>query len=95
MGKDRFSRFKPINYSSSWKATGSFQPTTPSKPRLTTEQLDMIGKIQNDFREHMNDWEKGFVRNLIVSNFQLTKRQKVKLRDIITRYKSKVVEWND
>ena len=95
MAKDRFNRFKPINYHSGWKATGSFISLPNNKPRLTNEQLDMLSLIQNDFSEHMNDWEKGFIRNLIISNFQLTKRQKVKLKSIINKYKSKVALWNE
>lgn len=88
MAKDRFNRFKPINYSSSWKATGSKLNIQPKRSIMDKSTMEVISYLLQ-YKDKMNDWEKGFLRSLVINGTSLTPRQKDKVKQI----KEKVVVW--
>ncbi len=99
MAKDRFSKFKPANWHSGFKQTGSFiRPykseinivnkvsTKPKKrPRTQLQNMLLIG-ITNTSEANYNDWEKGFLETINQWKFELSDKQKNILLNLKEKY---------
>ena len=89
MAKDRFNKFKPINWHSGFKQTGSFiKPEVETKPkkRIRTQlQNQLLFDIANNFGAGYNDWEKNFLETVNKFQFELSDKQK----DILLQLKEK------
>ena len=89
MAKDRFNRFKPINWHSGFKQTGSFiKPEVETKPQKrirTQSQNQLLIDIANNFGIKYNDWEKNFLETINKFPFELSDKQK----DILLQMKKK------
>jgi hypothetical protein len=89
MAKDRFNRFKPINWHSGFKQTGSFiKPEVETKPQKrirTQSQNQLLIDIANNFGINYNDWENNFLETINKFPFELSDKQK----DILLQMKKK------
>ena len=83
MAKDRFSRFKPINYSNSWRQVGHYIPTKPIKPSQQTEYLK---DFYSQYKDRMSGWEREFVCDITKSPYTLTQKQKDTFRNLVQKY---------
>jgi hypothetical protein len=88
MAKDRFNRFKPINWDPSFKQTGSFLPKDqkPKKQLRTFEQSEKLIRIRKTFGSYMTDWELNFLDSIISVPYQLSEKQ----REVLMKIKDKM-----
>ena len=90
MGKDRFNRFKPINWNNNWKATGSKISGSLSgqnaKRSRYPESHELLNNLFNQISHHLNDWERQFMTGITDKKFLLTLKQKQTLEKIYTKY---------
>jgi hypothetical protein len=94
MAKDRYSRFKPINWDSDFKQTGSFLPKDqkPKKQLRTFEQSEKLIRIKKEFGLYMTDWELNFIDSIISVPYQLSEKQKEILMKIKDKIKLKFLQ---
>ena len=98
MAKDRFNRFKPINWHSGFKQTGSFikpyksevnkvaaSSSKPKKALKSPGQAAYLEEIYNLYSQHMSDWERNFWTSIMSVPFQISIKQKEILRRIIKK----------
>ena len=80
MAKDRFNNQKP-NY---------FTPNyTPVENRLSTmsvNQSSYLAGILRNNRSQINDWEYGFIQNVVTRNNKLSTKQKVVIKKIVSKF---------
>ena len=84
MGKDRFNKFKPINWSNNWKQTGSFRTgyVKPSPKSRSHEQSLFINNLLLNHSAIMNDYELDFMRSISGHSYELSGKQKKVLKSI-------------
>ena len=95
MAKDRFNRFKPINWHSGFKQTGSFiktyksevntvtsSSTKPKKTLKSPEQVAYLEETYEIYSQYMSDWERNFWTSIMSVPFQISTKQKEILRNI-------------
>jgi len=83
MARDRFSRFKPINYSKSWRTIGHHSPSKPLKP---SQQTEFLKQFYSEHKDEMTGWEREFVCDVTDNPYILTKKQKDTFRKIVQKY---------
>lgn len=90
MPKDRFSKFKPINWNTGFKQTGSFikheSPSTPKKSIRTLEQNNVLYHIFDSGKEHMSEWELTFFNSILSVPYQISLKQKEVIKGVIKKY---------
>jgi hypothetical protein len=85
MAKDRFNRFKPINWNSGFKQTGSFiKPESKKQHRSTSGQQKLL-VLYEIYRPVLTEWENEFLKSVISLPFELTDKQ----REVIKRISMK------
>ncbi len=84
MAKDKFNRFKPINWNSNWKQTGSFRTgyVKPLPKSRSHEQSLFINDLLSNYSDQMNPYELDFIRSISSHSYELTQKQKKVLRII-------------
>jgi len=86
MAKDRFNRFKPINWHSGFKQTGSFiNNEKPNHKLRSNEYQNKLLNLYNIYKPVLTEWENEFLKSIISLPFQLTDKQK----DIVKRITKK------
>ncbi len=88
MAKDRFNRFKPINWNSGFKQTGSFiKPEVKKSPKIRNKnQQEFVDAISLCWNSKMNDWELEFVNNIRFTPWLISDKQWNKLVEINKKY---------
>jgi hypothetical protein len=96
MAKDRFSKFKPANWHSGFKQTGSFirpyksEINGTSKPYKKQRHPDQTDKLRTLYRlaeKHLNDWEKNFMTGILSNDNVLSDKQIEIIKKIRVKYK--------
>lgn len=84
MAKDRFNKFKPINWNSNWKQTGSFKTgyVKPLPKSRSHEQSLFINNLILNHSAIMNDYELDFMRTISSHGYELSQKQKKVLKSI-------------
>jgi hypothetical protein len=97
MAKDRFNRFKPINWNSSFKQTGSFiKPEVKKSPKIRDKnQQEFVDAISLCWNSKMNEWELEFVSSIRFSPWMLSDKQMSKLTEINIKYNKLYPEFVD
>ena len=104
MAKDRFNRFKPINWHSGFKQTGSFiKPyksevnkvaASSSKPYKKTRSQEQTNKLKTLFKlsqDHLNEWEKNFMTSILSNDNILSDKQNEIVSKIRVKYKKLIL----
>ncbi len=98
MAKDRFSKFKPTNWHSGFKQTGSMiRPyksetnTTKYKKNRHPDQTDKLKTLLQLTQNHLNEWEKNFMTSILSNDNILSDKQNEIVSKIRTKYKKLVL----
>jgi hypothetical protein len=103
MAKDRFNKFKPINWNSDFKQTGSFlkpENNIINKKKIRTfSQNQLLIDITNLHYTKYNNWEKKFLETINIHQYKLSDKQKNILIQIKEKYevelsREQLVIWN-
>lgn len=106
MAKDRFNRFKPINWHSGFKQTGSFiksyksevnkfavSSVKPKKQHRSDELQNKLLNLYNIYKPVLTEWENEFLKSIISLPFQLTDKQKDVIKRIIKKHPELINEF--
>ena len=88
MAKDRFSKFKPINWNSEFKQTGSFikpEIVKPKKELRDPEVTKFLVSVLEDFEKYMTKWEYDFIKSIILVPFKCSSKQVEIIKKIIEK----------
>lgn len=99
MAKDRFNRFKPANWHSGFKQTGSMirpykseiNTTTKFKKSRHPEQTDKLKTLLKLTQNHLNEWEKNFMTSILSNDNVLSDKQNEIVGKIRTKYKKLIL----
>ena len=92
MAKDRFNRFKPVNWNNNWKTTGSKISgdikisVDKRRPVRYPQSQELLIQLFDQLYHHLNDWEKQFMTSITEKKLLLTLKQKQSLEKIYTKY---------
>jgi hypothetical protein len=91
MAKDRFSKYKPVNWNSGYKATGSFlKPDKPRKELKSTELITKLTSIVQTFSMYLTQWEVNFITNLLSHPYALSDKQNQVISNIKENVRKKM-----
>lgn len=85
MAKNRFNT--RASWDSSFKYSGQIMPkySAPKKQPMTPHQLNKLSEFKAKFNNKMNDWERNFIKSIIVNGVKASPKQKEILKKIFIK----------
>jgi hypothetical protein len=86
MAKDRFSKFKRVNWDNQFKYGLDSLTESNKRSKMEKSVFDSCCRLLNN---PLNKWELEFINSIITNKTQLTLKQSKTLTTIILKYKTK------
>jgi hypothetical protein len=85
MAKNRFNT--RASWDTNFKYSGQLSPSSlsPKKQPLSSDQLNRLSEFKAQFNDKMNDWERDFIKNIIVNGVKTSPKQKEILKKIFIK----------